>query len=260
MTHHKGPGILIFSKIPSLVACKTRLADTSCLSPKECQTLQLAFLIDTLQQAEATGLPTILASNPEISLEELKELSQGLPHPLEHDFTVFPQAQLEFAPRLEDAAYKAHQLFDAGIIILGSDSPLIPKDLLLDVATHVSNGSAVLGPTGGAGLYCIGLPKAFFVDHGSMTPGFGARTELEGLSACLEAYNVHLLPPHFDVDIAEDLLLLYALLNCRSRTSALPLAQNTRVVLERMKLEVVRDPVNNRNVELRKIQPTEEIG
>lgn len=252
------PRIALFTKVPGRLPVKTRLVRSSVLTQEEVDLLARAFLADTLLfSAERTAAlslaPLALCSDPVLTLPDLSVLFADLPaRPAEAsllEVKLFAQRGAGFEERLENLVDDlAAGERPAPVLILGSDSPTLPAFLISAAVHALMRGEPVLGPTPGGGIYLIGLPADLVLRPPAMTGWFASeeRTELEAVSMSLRAHApVTVLPFHYDVDIADDLVTLLAELHSRTDPACAP---NTAAVLAGLSLRLDRSPVENRAV------------
>ena len=111
-------------------------------------------------------------------------------------------------------------------VVLNSDSPTLPTQLLVDTADLLAQPGerAVLGPSSDGGYYLLGLKNV----HRRMFEDIAWSTERVGQQTLARAreidLDVHVLPTWYDVDDADALRALYGELLGRSpaRTSLAP--------------------------------------
>lgn len=249
--------LLLFTKIPGLQSCKTRLLTSSKLPERSVEQLATAFLFDTLSiLLDSSTNELLFVSDPIVSTKELERLSRTLPFPVSSSslerLIFFEQTQKAFDERLIDAVTTSEA--SSGVLILGSDSPTLSRSELLRAFRGVEAGKVVLGPTSLGGLYLIGLPKPllakemlrkFLADAFTHT----SQSELETLTNAAKelAFACTLLEPNYDIDIYEDLLSVKALLGAEENCGTLR-AKNTFALASRFLAGERRDPENNRAV------------
>src|SRR6187402_923783 len=98
---------LIFTKISGGAPVKTRLQETSGLSVEETELLALAFLADTLAMLQPLVHRIFVATEPEITVDELRQkftlLPAGGAPPDLGKLTLFPQQGSTFGAKLGNA-------------------------------------------------------------------------------------------------------------------------------------------------------------
>jgi uncharacterized protein len=191
--------LCIFAKPPCPGTVKTRLADT--LGEESATRLAAAFLHDTWSAArQLLWARVILATTHRSSFEA--ELG------IHADSQVWLQGTGDLGQRLERILQRALQYAPLALVI-GSDSPGLPAQLLDRAHRALSSSEAVLGPCDDGGFYLIGLsrcPAGLLSELPWSSPETFQRTFDQirhfGLSPAL-------LPTWFDVDRVADLERLH---------------------------------------------------
>jgi rSAM/selenodomain-associated transferase 1 len=119
------------------------------------------------------------------------------------------------------------------VLVLGSDSPTLPRGRLREGLDALEGSDLVFGPCPDGGYYLVGarrrVPEVF-----RDIPWGGEEVLATSLEAARRAgATVHLLPPHTDVDRPADLLALWTELS-RPESEAAHLAPRTRSFLGAM--------------------------
>ncbi len=196
----------MFVKFPQPGRVKTRLV--AAIGDANASRLYEAFVTDLCSQFGAIADRRVLAFSP-ISLEARQyfgELSSGR-------FELWPQPDESLGDRMQSF----FETFGPDpVVLIGSDSPTLPREFVDDALRQLDLNDVVLGPATDGGLYLIGL-------NGHRTSGSLQRTWpiFQGIdwstSRVLEQVcerlakaeaSVHLLPPWYDVDQPDDLNLL----------------------------------------------------
>jgi glycosyltransferase A (GT-A) superfamily protein (DUF2064 family) len=253
--------IVIFSKIPSLRPVKTRLIDSSCLLPAEVEKLALCLLGDTIDLAYAHSNDLIFNCDPLVSKSQLTELFSKheliLPEGIEN-ITLKEQIGDSFSERLLNIS--RDELFsDSGLLIIGSDSALYPRNALAGGLDAVANGLFSIGPSVGCGLYYIGIPSTAIAHGINVFSIFDelSRSEIEDFSKEVrrQGFQLEVGPLHFDIDVEEDLMQLVALSNVESDPgvhSQFSPSIRTREYLSELSLKITRSVDDTRSLELNK--------
>ena len=263
LPYHGSSCLLIFGKVPGRIQTKTRLLESTPLSEQEISLLSTAFLFDTLSTAMlASSSKLVFASTPKISAMELEAEFNLLPSYLEkiafHKLEIIEQRGESFGTRLQNSLQKWADRNDAGIVIIGTDSPTVPACTIAEALRLVESGNFVLGPSSGGGVYLIGLPAALINSSFSFEQGFRSedKTDFEELSEHAERHGLKpcLLHPHFDIDVAQDLIYLHSILpalppsNCDSDNShVFSFPQATAAVWSGFNISIEKDTANNRS-------------
>jgi len=145
----------ILCKTPSAGESKTRLAPI--LDPEECAQLSSCFIADlsnTIQALTSNGdVVGYAVYTPDGSEAVLKEL-------LPPDFLLLAQYKGDFGARLDRSIEDLIALGHLGAILINSDSPTLPRQILRAAVDAVRSGDkVVLGPAFDGGYTLIGLSR-----------------------------------------------------------------------------------------------------
>ena len=191
--------LCIFVKSPSPGLVKTRL--TPSLTTVEAAGLAAAFFADTFALARSCEWARVVVA------------CEGDPSPLKlaAGTEVWPQGTGDLGERMERALSLALEGGDPAIVI-GTDSPGLPRRLLDAAHLQLLEHDAVIGPSEDGGFYLLGLRRC---PSGLLRglPWSTATTRerlLERL--CLSGIAVAEVEPWFDVDVPADLRRLAGLL------------------------------------------------
>jgi rSAM/selenodomain-associated transferase 1 len=193
-------GILcVFAKPPRPGEVKTRLAQD--VGAESAAVLARAFFADTWRAARScTWAQAVLATTDIVA----KEWGGVAP--------IWPQGDGDLGDRLERVLRRALRAAPFAVAI-GTDSPGLPHRLLQGVRRALTAADAVIGPCDDGGFYLLGLtrcPPGLLAD----LPWSAANTFARAVARLREhGLTVETLPPWFDVDRAEDLSRVQALLS-----------------------------------------------
>jgi rSAM/selenodomain-associated transferase 1 len=193
--------IIIFARAPLVGEVKTRLGRV--IGADKALALYEAFLDDTCTLTQGLGARRILA------------VHGGLDHP--HLERLAKSQRLELAEQGDGdlGAKMARAIGDhvvrGPVVIVGSDSPSLPRAHLHQALDALMEHDVVVGPSEDGGYYAIGarvpVPE-LFADMRWSTPEVMPAT-LERLRARTDLTHA-VLPRWYDVDSAEDLARLRA--------------------------------------------------
>jgi rSAM/selenodomain-associated transferase 1 len=189
--------LAIMAKAPRPAEVKTRLCPP--LEPAEAAALSRAFLLDRIEQVRGLDARLAIAYAPADARPVFEELAP--------DFALVPQRGCDLGARMAAAIEDLERAGAAGAILVGTDSPTVPRELLGAAVRRLAAGDVdlVLGPSEDGGYYLIGLgaPRPeLFADiawsTGAVLPETRRRARALGLRTAS-------LPPWFDVDTGADL-------------------------------------------------------
>jgi rSAM/selenodomain-associated transferase 1 len=211
-----GNALVILAKQPLPGAVKTRLGAT--IGFERAAALYCAFLEDLRERFEVAarvgGYALLWACAPTTaSLAPLLGQERGA--------RLIAQRGEDLAERLFHVCVDMQALGYRCAVILGSDSPHIPADVVTRAFDGLRRRDAVLGPAEDGGYYLVGLhlrpqPPDLFRGIHMSTPSV-----LEDTLARARALDcaVSLLEPHFDIDDVRDLARLAAALRAGDFTA-----------------------------------------
>lgn len=153
-----GGVLLVVAKAPVAGRAKTRLTPPT--PPESAAAIAAAGLLDTLEAAAATGLPTAVAwtgeSSAAVRAEEVRAALAGT--------ALVEQRGDGFAERLVAAHADVGRLFpDEPILQIGMDTPQVTPELLTASMTRLLRADppdAVLGRASDGGWWALGVARA----------------------------------------------------------------------------------------------------
>lgn len=95
------------------------------------------------------------------------------------------------------------------VIIIGSDSPNLPKDYLEKAFAALEEADVVLGPSSNGGYYLVGLSRPCLTLFEDVIWSTDQVVERIGQNAAKAGYALRILPPHYGIDTIDDLKMLY---------------------------------------------------
>jgi rSAM/selenodomain-associated transferase 1 len=190
----------VFAKPPRPGEVKTRLAET--LGAASAAALARAFFLDTWRSATSRAWARAVLATTDTGAPEWAHL----------DATIWPQGGGDLGERMERVLRRALRSAPFALAI-GTDTPGLPMKLLDAAHRALRTAEAVIGPCEDGGFYLVGLrrcpPRLLaalpWTAHDTFVRTI-ARLREHGLA-------VDVLPPWFDVDHAEDLSCVRALLS-----------------------------------------------
>lgn len=195
-------GLLFFVKYPKKGTVKSRLSDI--IDDKIVLTLYKKFVEDILDMLKKTDYSVIICFYPKDSINNFKKW-------LGNDYIYIPQTGNNLGERLKNCFIKGFDLGYNKLTVIGSDSPDLPLNIILESFKNLNNNDSVIGPCRDGGYYLIGfnensfLPEVFDKIPWSTSEVFKKSINILNKSN----YRVHILPRWYDIDTTDDLLYLY---------------------------------------------------
>lgn len=192
--------LVIMAKAPRPGAVKTRL--TTSLPLQAATAFYRCLLDDTLDLAGSLGIVVAIMCPP----SDVNELTQ-LAGP---DATVVAQTGAGLAAGLTSVFAHFAETAQRRVIAFNSDSPHLPRSVLVDAFETLAVREMVVGPTYDGGYYLVGAkashPGLFAHD------GMSTRSALERLLSRARDLNLSVgsVQPFYDIDVADDLAQLAA--------------------------------------------------
>ena len=191
--------VLLFLKAPVRGTVKTRLA--SAIGAEAALELFRCFILDTAESVTRAGLPLRICFTP---ASEINKVADLLPP---QSYNLMPQEGKDLGERMENAFRRAFAEGCCRAVLLGSDIPDLPADIIGEALAALLSVDLVLGPARDGGYYLIGMtgPRVcqdLFRGIPWSSPSVFRLTLQKAQAAGLK---VHLLPDWNDVDSVEDL-------------------------------------------------------
>ena len=220
----KKSALVLFAKAPIAGKVKTRLQPE--ITPENSARFQEALLKDTIFiMNKIKNVEKFLYFLPEEKKYTLEKFTDGLP------FQLNCQNGVDLGGKMSNAF---QDLFDKGffkVVIIGVDSPTLPKEHINKAFIDLNKADLVIGPSIDGGYYLIGfkekvLPVFFPVEWGS-------NKVLLQTEELIEKHNLKLslLPVHYDIDTIKDLRYLKTHLKLLSRSGE-DIPVNTMAILD----------------------------
>ena len=195
--------LIVFIKAPIPGNVKTRLMPQ--LTADEAAGLYRSIVLDLLAALVPAGPEgrLVVAYEPSGKKPDLSWLEL----PKTPDF--FQQEGKSLGERIIHAFGTAFGHGARQVVLIGSDSPTLPPAYIDQAFAALDGADIVLGPVTDGGYCLIGLSRPcvqkLFDDVAWSTDQVFERT---ARNAQAQGYSLRVLPTHYDVDTAEDLLVL----------------------------------------------------
>ncbi len=221
--------ILIFVRQPAPGRVKSRIA--AALGEDAALELYRALVLDTLAACDGTGIASRVFVHPPDAVPAVARWLGGRR-------TCLPQEGAELGERMENAFRGIFAEGAERAVLIGSDLPDLPGELLTEALHALARNDAVIGPARDGGYYLIGFRRGGFIPEIFRNMSWGRSDVFTRTMQVLEQADVpvHLLPPWRDVDTIEDLRDLM------DRSSGAPFAQSRTM----QHLGTIRDRLSRR--------------
>lgn len=187
--------LAIFAKYPSPGGVKSRLAEKS--SPQWAADIARVFLCDLLGRFQDLEARRLVLFSPEERARSFQTLVG------EH-YQLVPQGPGDLGHRLAKFLQAEFSTGVNRIVLLGMDSPTLPRLFVEQAFDLLESADVVLGPATDGGYYLIGC-NAYYPRLFQQIDWGGERVLFATVERIRETnLNLALLPPWYDVDTLED--------------------------------------------------------
>lgn len=149
----KNPAVIIMAKVPFLGLVKTRLKPF--LNDLQCVELSVCFLQDTVLKANIIAENIIVSFTPKDGRNEIEKL-------FPENIILTEQIGENLGERMQSAIEFAENSRFSPIIVIGTDSPTFPSDILqksINLIEH-QKSEIVIGASDDGGYYLIGFKNS----------------------------------------------------------------------------------------------------
>jgi rSAM/selenodomain-associated transferase 1 len=189
---------LVVGKAPEPGRTKTRLSPP--LSLEQAAELYRAFLLDTLHMATGLGWERVGLVYPR-RRGARRELAALVPPGVQ----LLPQAGTGLGAALAGAFDQHLSQGFARVVLIGSDNPTLPADIVQDACRMLDDRDLVLGPSSDGGYYLIGMsaPHLGVFEHITWSTDVVHAQTLQRAREL--GLSVGSTPTWYDVDTASEL-------------------------------------------------------
>lgn len=186
-------------KAPQKGMVKTRLAET--VGDDVALALYRAFVGDMLAMLAAANYAVHIYFTPTEAEEALRDW-------LGQDVILLPQHGRDLGERMKNALAETFAAGFLRAILIGSDLPDLPVEIIDEGFDALEQHSAVIGPVLDGGYYLIGFTKDGFLPDVFDDIAWSSGTVLSGTGEHFREKNVrpYVLPAWLDIDTEEDLV------------------------------------------------------
>lgn len=192
-------GIFVKEPVPGRV--KTRLAST--IGPDAGAELYRAFVGDLTDRFRTTADARWLGFTPvtDSSRAAMRSFAG-------HDYELWPQPDADLGVRIADFFAITEAAGAIQTVLIGSDSPNLPREFVEQAFAALATTDVVLGPATDGGYYLIGSrrPLTGVLDGVRWSTAHTLADTAVRIAAA--GLTVSLLPPWYDIDTADDLTTL----------------------------------------------------
>jgi rSAM/selenodomain-associated transferase 1 len=195
-------GLLFFVKYPKIGKVKSRLSDD--FDDTFVLKLYEKFVEDLLEMLNTEKFSVIICYHPTGTIENYKKW-------LGEDYTYISQEGKDLGERLKNCFQKGFNLGFEKLIVIGSDSPDLPINIITDSFDALDENDTVIGPCQDGGYYLLGFNNKSFIPETFQDIKWSTSTVFEKTMENLykKASKTFILPQLSDVDTVEDLKNLY---------------------------------------------------
>ena len=215
--------IVMFSKAPEPGKVKTRL--TSHMSDLEAASFHEAFVLDTLDTlAGIEDTKKYLACHPDREHVFFQELEESF------DIKTFNQEGKDLGERMGNAFRYLRKMGHKEIVIIGSDSPNLPAEILHEAFERLKTDGLVIGPSLDGGYYLIGISGKIPDLFSGIEWGTDKVFEETLKKAKESKLDFSLLPFWYDIDTIKELRFLSIHLDALDESNHI----RTRAMIKRL--------------------------
>jgi len=190
--------VLFFAKCPESGNVKSRLAAE--LGNETATEIYRCFVLDILDMLSKSGFSFNICFYPPHSADNMKEW-------LGSEFSYMPQHGRDLGDRMRNALATVFSKGHKYAVVIGSDIPDIPKELIGEALISLETHDAVIGPSFDGGYYLIGFRQDSFLPDAFDGIEWGGEAVFEDTLNILKNRGriTHVLKKWRDVDRHEDI-------------------------------------------------------
>jgi rSAM/selenodomain-associated transferase 1 len=191
----------LFVKYPAAGRVKTRLAEE--LGADRAAAVYATFIVGLTDQFRSTAETRVLCYSP--ATDEVREYFAAIAG---SEFELWPQPEGDLGIRMGQFFAKRLRQPEDRVVIIGSDSPTLPRAYVARAFEMLKDADCVLGPATDGGYYLIGqrsFARPIFDGIEWSTSRVLDQTVVLLMKA---AARLALLPPWYDVDTPDDWRML----------------------------------------------------
>ena len=216
----RGSCLMVFARAPVMGQVKTRLAAR--MGDKAALELYRAFVTDLLRTLDQTGYPIQIHFAPPEAAGMMGEW-------LGPEYPLIPQNSGDLGRKMAAAFHLAFSARYEKSVLIGTDFPDLPADIIHEAFTALDRRPAVIGPSHDGGYFLIGFKREGFLPAAFQGIAWGTADVLDQTARIFEQNQVllHYVSSWWDIDTYADLLDLSG----RLGPAAVQTAPETRKIL-----------------------------
>lgn len=198
MDQNRGPDDVLFIllvKLPQEGEVKGRLSEE--VGGELAAELYRAFTEDTVATLDAADLRYVVSFHPPGAEDRIKEWLEGRQD-------LYPQRGGSPAERVKNAFSDAFSRGEERAIVMASDAPDIPADVLKEAASGLYEKDSVLVPAVDGGYNLIGFHRAAFRGSAFEDISWGTSMTFADTVEKLNGLSIYVTAPWPDIDTAND--------------------------------------------------------
>ncbi|NWH03903.1 TIGR04282 family arsenosugar biosynthesis glycosyltransferase [Desulfobacter latus] len=197
----KNNAVITFIKSPEKGRVKTRLAKG--VGEKAALALYQYFVMDVLDMVRSTPWALRVYYHPEKSGRRIRSW-------LGNDLDLFPQAGTTLGDKMQNALAETFAAGYERAVLIGSDLPDLPPDIIDTAFNALNSSDAVIGPSPDGGFYLIGFTAKGFIPEIFNHIPWGTHHVFDLTQNNFSGHGVSpvCLPVWRDIDTKADLQLL----------------------------------------------------
>jgi rSAM/selenodomain-associated transferase 1 len=190
--------ILLFLRAPEKGRVKTRLAAS--LGDQATLAFYRTFVEDIMEMLSETGYPVLLYGHPADKISDITSW-------LGPDNPCRPQTGDTLGKKMANAFSEAFSEGFEQVVLLGSDIPDLPPQIIHEAFGALDKEGAAIGPSLDGGYYLIAFRASSFLPRAFENIPWSTESVLPRTLGVFRAHGkpVHLLPQWQDIDTVEDL-------------------------------------------------------
>jgi len=191
--------VIVFARAPVAGHVKTRLG--SILEQSQVLNLYKCFVHDLLSKLDLADLHPMIFFHPPGARQMMVDW-------LGDEFSYVAQHGADLGERMANAFSEAFRSGMNRAVLMGSDLPDLPGEIITDAFSGLDTHDAVIGPATDGGYYLIGFRKDTFLPAVFMDIPWGSDMVYEKSIEIFEKYGKRVIdmPKWRDIDTYEDLL------------------------------------------------------